>query len=171
MKFEDAFLIVSDIEGKISNHEEDKGGYTNAGISSVYHPDLDVDAIAENQEKKAAFFWQNYWQPAGCDELPWPVSLVVFDGAVNHGPETIGQLLQQAANQTGAELKEDGIVGPKTIKAALGRDPLDLARRVLMARGFYYAQLVRRDHSQAVFIGGWVNRLKKLLKEVDSAVA
>jgi lysozyme family protein len=42
----------------------------------------------------------------------------VFDSSVQHGNGTAGKMLQEAINDnTGANLKVDGVIGPQTIDA------------------------------------------------------
>ena len=73
---------------------------------------------------------------------------------VNMGQSRAVKLLQQACNQKGSDLIVDGLIGPKTIKAAkrLEKDRLT-AFRVL-----YYAKIVLNDSSQMKFYYGWYRR-------------
>src|SRR3546814_6930854 len=54
-----------------------------------------------------------YWKAAGCHNLPWPISYLVFDGAVNSGVKRSVQWLQTALG-----LKADGVVCSRTKGAA-----------------------------------------------------
>jgi hypothetical protein len=44
---------------------------------------LDVKSLTK--EEAADIYRHDYWEKAGCDELPWPLDMVVFDTAVNMG--------------------------------------------------------------------------------------
>lgn len=60
---------------------ENKG--TNFGISACSYPNLDIRNITREQAHQ--IYFQDYWQRSGADKLPWPLCLLVFDTAVNHG--------------------------------------------------------------------------------------
>jgi len=81
--FEIALKFVLKWEGGYSNDLRDPGGETKFGISKRSYPDLDISKLTLKQAKK--IYYQNYWLKAGCDELPYPFNIVVFDTAVNMG--------------------------------------------------------------------------------------
>ncbi len=58
-------------------------------------------------------------------------------------------------------VKDDGIVGPVTIRAVNDTDPQKLFSEILNARKRYYNDLVIQKPSQKKFLNGWMNRLKK----------
>lgn len=47
-----------------------------------------------------------------------------------------------------------------TIDAINAHDPKELFNRVKEARKQFYANIVRRDPSQKVFMNGWMNRIE-----------
>jgi len=59
----------------------DPGGATNFGIAQKFHPDVDVTKLTWDTAKVIAH--DQYWVPAGCDWLQWPVNIIVFDTCFN----------------------------------------------------------------------------------------
>ena len=81
--FEKAIKFVLKWEGGYSNDPNDPGGETKYGISKRSYPELDISKLTLKQAKE--IYYQNYWLKSGCDELPFPFNIVVFDTAVNMG--------------------------------------------------------------------------------------
>lgn len=57
-----------------------------------------------------------YWRGLGCDGLPAPVALMMFDFGFNAGVSRAGRMLQAVLGMDAADL--DGDVGPKTQRLA-----------------------------------------------------
>lgn len=129
-------------------------------------------------EEHAAIYRERFWDRAECEALVWPLSLVHFDAAVNHGTEPVGpkgeikvnagRLLQMAARI----VPLDGVIGPQSL-AAIGReDPEILAYRYLLQRLFRYDDLA--DHNKALIqfeVGGWEDRIEHLYGVVSGEAA
>jgi lysozyme family protein len=151
--FEDSLTFVLRWEGGEVNDPHDPGGRTKFGISTRAHPDVDLDNLT--REGAARIYHDHYWFPLHADEMPWPISLIVFDGAVQHGPMTAVRMLQRALG-----VHADGQVGDLTL-GALWKHPnlRGLASELCVLRAIYYASLDR------VFLHGWYRRLFDLHKE------
>jgi lysozyme family protein len=129
------------MEGGYVNHPADPGGATNQGITQrVYDawrakselPTRSVRDIDPFEVKE--IYRLQYWQPSGANVQVWPMSLAVFDAAVNHGVKRARQFLVEAPTFDSY-----------------------LARR----ERFYHAIVAHRPESK-VFLKGWMNRLKHL---------
>ncbi len=81
--FDKALKFVLKWEGGYSNDPNDPGGETKYGISKRSYPELDISKLTLKQVKE--IYYQNYWLKTGCDKLPFPFNIVVFDTAVNMG--------------------------------------------------------------------------------------
>lgn len=81
--FEKALQFVLKWEGGYSNDPNDPGGETKYGISKRSYPELDISKLTLKQAEK--IYYENYWLKTGCDQLPYPFNIVVFDTAVNMG--------------------------------------------------------------------------------------
>lgn len=82
--FEKAVEVVLDFEGRYyENDPTDPGGETKFGISKKAYPDVNIKDLTEEQAKE--IYYRDYWQKTGCDELSYPLDIVIFDTAVNMG--------------------------------------------------------------------------------------
>ena len=79
--FDISVEFLKTLEGYESNDPRDKGGRTKYGISSVYNPDVDMDALT--WEKAKTIYLEKYWKPLGCDGLSFPLDLALFIQGVN----------------------------------------------------------------------------------------
>ena len=76
----------------------DSGGETWKGISARQYPHLRHRIIARDLSdgEIAAIYLADYWVPAGCDRLPFPLDCVVFDSCVNLGLDDVAVMLPEA---------------------------------------------------------------------------
>lgn len=185
MKFDDAFKIVLGFEGGYVNDPADRGGETNYGITYNTLNDaknkgwIPFNVTIQNIQLEHAkiIYKKGYWDAIQADSLPHPLDLILFDSAVNHGPNAAVKLLQKSLNALlrYTELKIDGIVGPLTLRAVndyigLGSTPGTppdsniryLCIDVLLNRVELYSSIVNSNRSQEKFLKGWLNRVFKL---------
>lgn len=172
--FDRALPFILRIEGGFVHDPDDRGGATNYGITQKTFDEWrerqtekwrDVKLITNDEV--AAIYLSDYWDAGRCGALPWPVSLAHFDSRVQHRPRQANEILQRATNHDGKHrLLVDGAIGPLTIAAARRRDPLALARLIIIERLFFYSRIVERDRTQAKFLKLWRPRMQKLLKAI-----
>lgn len=97
--FNRAFEIVIGLEGKPTNDPDDPGGFTIWGLAQKYNP-----AVNENTtiEEAKDVYLVKYWIPAGCDTIPYPFDICVFDAKVNpqNDPDLPGGSMQELMNQS-----------------------------------------------------------------------
>jgi len=156
MTFHDAIRFTLQWEGRYVNDSLDPGGETYCGISRRHWPNwpgwqeidsakeggldperLDSPAIFAMVED---FYRDNFWRPAGCDDMEWPLSLVAFDTAVNIGVAR--------AKKYADEVKADYMM-------------------LIMRRIKHYADLVGREHRLQKFLRGWINRCYALASKAN----
>lgn len=78
--YDKAFALTIGLEGKPSNDPHDPGGYTKWGLSSRYNPGVNKSTtLAQAKE----IYLGSYWTPAGCNEVPYPMDICLFDSQVN----------------------------------------------------------------------------------------
>ncbi len=123
-------------------------------------------------EQALAIYDAFYWKPAGCDKLPSPIDLLVFDGAVNCGVRQGVKFLQEALNvinEDKDQLVTDGIIGKKTLAAVAERsDALrSLCAVILWQRTLYYQSLAADKAAFRTFLRGWINRLARLWERCE----
>ena len=165
---------IWDAEGGFVDSPADRGGATNRGISlnflrtlpdhdgdgfldgDVDHDgDVDVDDIRKLTVDQAAdVYYQHFWCPDKCDELPPAVAMCLFDGLVNHRPKTARMLVQRALGVTA-----DGAIGEQTRAVARKANQRLFLTEYLSYRAKLFADIVRGNPSQAVFERGWYRRL------------
>lgn len=154
-----SFAIVECEEG-------DSGGRTKFGLDSASHPELDLDSLTV--EEAAVVYKRCYWEKAHCNELPWPLSQVQFDGAVNTGIRQQMRFLQRAADTTA-----DGIWGPAT-REAIEQSINEIGLKALCIfvcdqKETFYRSLVEKKPHLGRFLKGWLNRLNDLRKDCELA--
>ena len=155
MRFDECLTFILDLEGPPSNDPNDPGGETVYGVTRRDHPDLFRNgppslAVARD------LYLREYWLSAGCDKLPAPYDLIVFDGAINQGPVQSVMMLQKAMGLT-----TDGRIGPQTI-AACQTAAKDAPALVLAIRAMRYARSMNFDRYGL----GWMRRLFKVSLEI-----
>lgn len=146
------------LEGGYVKHPSDRGGETNFGISKRSYPLVSIRTLTRDDAMQ--IYHRDFWSPLRLDEIGSErLALCTFHFGVHAGIGTAAKMLQRAINGSGRALAVDGRIGPATIAAAnrIGEDVLlPLLKGEILD---YYAAIVRRDPSQAVFMRGWQNRL------------
>lgn len=160
--FERALSVILKHEGGYVNHPKDPGGITNLGVTKktmeawTGKPATVADMKALTPDAVATLYKQNYWADVGCDMLPEPLALCVFDFAVNAGPGRAIRYLQRLVG-----VADDGRFGPKTQVAAWGfydKNPSEAVKQYQDKRIGYYKSLPTFD----TFGKGWLRRVKEV---------
>lgn len=99
----------------------------------------------------------HYWDECRCDEMPDGLDLLLFDSAVNQGPNRAKRLLQRSVDVT-----EDGIIGPVTMAAIRKLENHALLDELVSRRAVHYASL------QSDFHLGWFRRLIDMRRQALS---
>lgn len=152
-------------EGGYSNHPEDNGGATQSGIiQRVYNSYRRLKGLVPRDVRKITkaevydIYKTNYWDQVSGDLLPIGLDFVVFDFAVNSGPNQAIKYLQRAINKTeNRTLKVDGHLGPATLDAATSLSDLAgvIAYMCDARLGF-----VKRLSDWKFFGKGWTTRIR-----------
>jgi len=88
--------------------------------------------------------------------------MLLFDQSINSGQGVAVKTMQKALG-----LKEDGAVGPNTIKALNSASTNQLVKFFKERQRFYIA-LCESDKTQIKFLEGWLNRTYELLDTILS---
>jgi hypothetical protein len=129
-------FVIDQLEGG-GTVVTDSGGVTRWGISSRAHPGLDVAHMTRDQA--VALYESDYWLAAGCERLDFPMSLVVFQAAVNQGVALAKNL------------------------AAGAMDYIEALWDCVL----HYSEIAEKNHSERQYLRGWINRLVKVYKEAQ----
>jgi len=161
--------IISDIlrrEGGFVNHNDDRGGPTNFGITQaslaayrhVPASIQDVRDLSEDEARK--IYVSEYLERPNFHRIhDEKLRKLVVDCGVNHGVSRAAKFLQRAA-----AVYVDGACGPKTLEQVNKSNAELLFRKVLAERIQFYGRLITRDPSQAVFAAGWMNRVAEFIE-------
>jgi lysozyme family protein len=150
--------FVLSYEGGLVDNPADPGGLTNFGISSRSYPSVDIRNLT--RDGAAEIYKRDYWDAVHGDELPGPLAIAVFDSAVNQGAGTARRLLQISLG-----VDADGIIGPRTVKAA-HEGGFDAVVRFLAKRAVRYHETMRDVPGLNVFAHNWYFRLFSLARLV-----
>lgn len=186
-EFQKAHWFTARWEGGISDHPNDKGGYTAFGVSTEFMKDfaarpknrtllesLGLSGIVNRHYMKkidarmaARIFRAAFWDIHSLDDFAQAPATTIYDACVNHGEKTGLRLFQQAINNSSSsKLAVDGIMGPKTREAILahGKEACQEALRLRIQR---YHNIVARKPGQKCFLKGWLNRANDLKKYLE----
>lgn len=164
--------IITDIlkaEGwdKYTNRPSDRGGPTKWGITlktlSEYRgrdcTEEDVKQLSEQQARD--IYEEMYVLSPRFNHLPEILQAMVVDCGVNSGTRTAAKWVQRAVGA-----KQDGLIGPQTLKAVGEANPISVYVKVCSYRIKLYGKLVTRDPTQAEYAHGWNNRAAKWLERL-----
>jgi hypothetical protein len=129
-----AIEFVLQEEGGYVNDPADPGGETNYGISKRAYPDVDIRSLTRNAAIE--IYKKDYWEKAGCDSLPSPIDICVFDTAVNMGVAVAKEI------------------------ASTNLDYRDF----LLERIDRYIKITLKRPNSIKFFRGWIIRLNRLRK-------
>lgn len=152
-------------EGGFVNHPKDPGGITNLGVTKKTYEAWIGHPVSEQIMRKLTpnlvtpLYKRNYWNVLKCDSLPLGLDMCVFDFGVNAGTNRAGRYLQRLVGA-----KEDGAVGPATIKAVeamrLTVGTVAMIDAFQESRRVYYRKLP----TFPTFGKGWLNRVDAVEK-------
>lgn len=113
-------------EGGYADNPKDPGGATKFGVTrrtlaawrgvSPWTALSKDEVKALGRDEAGRIYRKLYWERCRCGDLPAGLDLVVFDYAVNSGPDRAVKDLQRALR-----VVADGIVGPLTLSAVAAR--------------------------------------------------
>ena len=163
-KIEDLSPIVAKWEAGFVNDKTDKGGATNMGITigtwrqigydKDGDGDIDVQDIRLLDEHDFSAVLKIYWNRWQANKiLNQSVANILVDWVFTSGAWGI-KIPQRILG-----LKEDGVVGPKTLQALNALPPKELFEKIFKAREKFLKDIVKNNPSQKRFINGWLNRL------------
>ncbi len=163
----DQFLpLLLRFEGGYVDNPTDPGGETNKGVTMAAfqhcaHELLGIVPTSDNlralTDVQAGIIYRAlYWNKIRGDEFALQeLANIVCDFYVNAGAHAT-LLLQRVINGMGAQVVEDGVIGPAAIQALNTLPQNDVYRRYKQGRIAYYHGLSQRFPQ---FARGWLNRV------------
>lgn len=166
--FRKSLDYVLDFEGGYSNHPNDNGGATNYGITIKVARDNGYvgDMRYIPLEVVEDIYYKNYYKKNNIYKLPDMLAFSVFDFAVNSGVKRAGITLQKALNNIkgGDILKEDGLIGKKTLEIVNSLDTILILNAFHKEQREFYKSIIRSNPALSVFSRGWNNRINKKIE-------
>lgn len=159
-------LMLAEGGSKFTDRPTDHGGATKFGITFKtwlacgYDKDhngiINVnDLHAINEQDAEAIAKKIYWDKVDGDQIPaQPIAEFLCDWAYNSGAGTAVKQLQHSLGVTA-----DGIMGQHTLNALLAANQQALFNQLKAARLKFVAGIVANDHTQEVYLNGWVKRI------------
>jgi len=172
-------------EGGFVDDPDDPGGATKFGITLATLRRLGLDLTGDRRIDRADvramsrarardIFIRDYYLRPQIDKLPEAIQASVFDMTVNSGANGV-KILQRLFNDMGHRVSVDGVIGPRTIRAAVlayDEAPAHLADAYGIARRNYYYALGDRRRRLRKFArqkdggkGGWIKRAEEFVSE------
>ena len=175
-QFEIAHRFTAASEGGYSNHPEDRGGETYAGIARNFWPDwagwelIDQGdrGSAELKQEVLNFYRSKFWDRYQLGQYPTRTAVCLYDLLVNSGPKWMANITQESLVSCGVDVVVDGAWGPNTANAlfeyTLRPSPAEsvFVEQYLNERKMFYQRIVQNNPSQQVFFNGWMNRINNL---------
>lgn len=155
-----SFARVFKHEGGFTADPDDRGNWTSGkigvgklngtkfGLAAMTYPNLDIRNLTLAQARD--IYYQDWWIKLGMERFCEPMRFQMFDAAINHGMRTATKLIQRTVG-----VKEDGIIGPNTLRAAGKADMNDKLLRFNGYRLKFYTSCRTWDK----YGKGWCNRL------------
>ena len=141
--FYESLDVVLKHEGGYVDHPEDPGGRTNMGITQAVYEKYLGRTVTEEEMKEMKIY-----MPKLCPMIDF----CVFDWAVNSGVSRASRALQKIVG-----VKDDGVIGPNTLKAVNSADAKVVIKQLTEPREDFYRRLSTFD----TFGNGWLSRNKK----------
>lgn len=151
-----ALWFLSQWEGGLSDHRNDRGGLTRYGISAVANPDVDVANLTF--EGAVRIYERKYYTAVRGEEVPFLFVPALLGSSAHHGPGRAARLFQEAIGGITA----DGVIGPATLAAVRERHPLRTLDEFIWRRLYFMHRIVVGDSSQEDFARGWFRRVVAL---------
>ena len=167
----DALVFTLKWEGTVfTDHPNDYGGPTRYGIiQRVYDryrrskglPVRSVNFITEPEYNE--IYEKNYWNPVRSEWLSGPLGLTLFDTAVNLG---VGGALSRL--QAALKLPITGTWTQNISDVIHSADQTAIALTICNLRIKKRHDRVKQNPTQKVFLKGWLNRDRDLIRKVKS---
>lgn len=149
-------------EGGWANDPDDAGGCTMAGITiGTYRRYYGSNKTCEDlrfitREEWLHIFKKGYWDKMKADQIEnQSVAQLCVDMCWGSGPITSIKKIQRTLG-----LKDDGIVGPKTL-AALNSNPREVFNLLWGMRYEWLHQIAKKGNNKK-FLKGWLRRLSDI---------
>lgn len=167
--FKIAYELLMKDEGGFSNNPIDRGGPTNRGITQASWDNfrkrckspMPADVFDLQPDQIYNFYLNEYWLAMQCGKInSQSLANAVLSMGVLCGAGTIVKILQIIVG-----VKEDGIIGLKTIEA-VNKMPEWLLGTFCDKVQERFESIAANNPSQKIFLKGWNNRINRFREVV-----
>jgi lysozyme family protein len=170
-------------EGGYVNDPDDPGGATNFGVTIHTMRRLGLDKTGDGKvdekdvkalgrDEAVRIYLKHYFEQPRIHLLPEPLQATVFDMQVNAGTNAV-RILQRILASFGQPLKDDGVIGPQTVRAveiAMNAAPDHLVDAYGIERRNYYYRIGDQRAQSRKYArkrdggkGGWIVRAEEFI--------
>jgi lysozyme family protein len=159
--FDKSLEMLLHHEGGYVNHPKDPGGETNLGVTRAVYEQWVGRQVMDGEMKSltvddvAPIYKKNYWDRVRGDDLPSGLDWAAMDWAVNSGVGRPAKVIQRFVSA-----KQDGAIGPQTLRLIAENDPGDIIQYLYEQRQKFYERLKTFE----TFGRGWTRRNQETLK-------
>lgn len=164
--FAEILKLVLKEEGGYVNDPADSGGATNRGVTqdnyNRYRDRTNQDRrhVRYLTLEETETIYDTYWKDCKADQLPAGINIMHFDFAVNAGSRQAALTLQRCVG-----VLDDGVIGPKTLAAAIEKNGESLIKAYAESRRSFYRNLAERRPKDRKFLNGWLLRTNRVEKK------
>lgn len=139
-------------EGGYVNNPNDSGGPTKYGITQKDMPGVNIKDITQDQA--VLYYHDHYWKSLYSQISSQDIADKLFDLGVLFGVGTAVKLLQTVLG-----LKVDGNLGPISLAAINGAEPLSCLSAYRTACVSHVIGIANAVPNDRVFLVGWIRRI------------
>lgn len=158
--------VLLNESGEFIDRPEDHGGPTKWGITLSLLRNLrgaqlgPEDVATLTQDQASQIYCEAFWEPLRLQQVDAQgLATAILDGAANFGARRSVVFAQRSMGAP-----EDGIIGPDTLKNLNAEIPRLFLATLMAQWQEHYVTLCESDHSQILFLRGWLRRARKLIQ-------
>jgi len=168
--FDAAMDVLYQHEGGYSDDPSDHGGATKFGISLRFMKLIGYDTSGDGHINKfdvrilskrqaTEIYRERFWEYYNLDQInDEGVAIRAMSFFVNMRGRTAAKIIQRALIACDCVIKDDGVIGAKSITAINSTPPSSLIPAIRSEAAGVYRRIAARDASQLRFLRGWLKR-------------
>jgi lysozyme family protein len=142
-------------EGGYVDDPDDPGKETKFGITKRSYPELDIKNL--DQDDAVDIYRKDFWNANKYGSMPPSIAAKMLEMSANLGGSQANKLLQRALG-----VKDDGIVGEKTLAATNKADEQQILDALVGSQTSFYKDLVKKNPVRKKWINNWLKRASSI---------
>ncbi|CAD8192757.1 unnamed protein product [Paramecium octaurelia] len=171
-KFYACLKYIKESEGGDVNHKSDRGGATRQGVSQNAY-NLQQKELGNKGPYKSVFdlkaseiedFYYYQYKRYNVDKIDDINSrYLYYDALILQGPGKAAKMAQSVCN-----IKVDGCFGKNSIASVNSMNQKDFQLKFTNQRREHFNNIVKNNPTQKVFFKGWINRVDRILSQIQN---